>query len=211
MHEGLGPGLEGSMAAARWAALRPALEGFVHDARNPLHALMLQLELLRVGPGVTGRRADDMRAQLDRLRGLLETLGEVALPPGPPAVRGPGLEVRVARAVGLLGWTLNRRRIRCARTLEPHTHVACADGETLEFLVGQALWHGLDVAPDGGQLEVLVELRGRDAWLEVRAEPGGAARGPVLPAFVEVARCVGGDAGREAGPTWLRLPAGRAA
>jgi hypothetical protein len=210
VHEGLGR-LEGSMAAARWAALRPALEGFVHDARNPLHALMLQLEVLRVGPGVTGRRAADMRAQLDRLRGLLECLGEVALPPEVPVQQGPGLEVRAARALGLLGWTLNRRRIRCARTLEPHTHVACADGEALEFLVGQALWHALAVVPDGGQLALCVELRGGAAWLEVRAEPHRAASAPVSPAFVEVARGWGGDAGRDAALTWLRLPAGRGA
>jgi len=199
------------MAAARWAALRPALEGFVHDARNPLHALMLQLECLRVGPGVTGRRAADMRAQLDRLRGLLESLGDVALPPEAAAGRGPGLEVRAARAMGLLGWALNRRRIRCVRMLEPQLHVACRDREALEFLVGQALWHGPSAVRDGGQLELTVELRGGDACLEVAAEPCREAVGPVLPAFEAAARRLGGDAGRDAGRTWLRLPAGRGA
>ena len=199
------------MAAARWVALRPAIEGFVHDARNPLHVLMLQLELLRVGPGVTGRRAADMRTQLDRLRGLLESLGEVALPHDLQVDRGPGLEVRVARAVGLLQWTFTRRRVRCERALEAGTSVASSDGEALEFLVGQALWHGLGRVPDGGLLFVAVQPRGGAAWLEVTAEPARPVGAPLMPAFVEVARRLGGDAVVDGAGVHVRLPAGRSA
>jgi len=211
VHEGQGPWLEGSMAAARWAALRPALEGFVHDARNPLHALMLQLELLRVGPGVTGRRAADMRAQVDRLRVLLESLGEVALPPEAPVEKGHGLDLRVARAVGLLGWTFNRRNVRCAQSLQPGTWVACAEGEALEFLVGQALWQGLGLVPDGGALAVSVRSEGGEALLEVEADPARPDTAPLLPAFGEVARRLGGDVGLEGARIVVRLPAGRGA
>ncbi|MBM4380077.1 MAG: hypothetical protein FJ086_12400, partial [Deltaproteobacteria bacterium] len=71
--------------------------------------------------------------------------------------------------------------------------------------------HGPSAVRDGGQLELTVELRGGDACLEVAAEPCREAVGPVLPAFEAAARRLGGDAGRDAGRTWLRLPAGRGA
>jgi signal transduction histidine kinase len=194
----------GETAAARWQALRPALEGFVHDARNPLHALMLQLEILRAAPGVPARRTDEMQAQLERLRALLDALGDAALP---EAARTRRLDERVDRALGLLRWTLQRREVLCRARLAP-TEVESDDAEALEFLVGQVLWHALSRCPAGATLGVEVRTEDRSARIEVAVAGDGRASGPWIRApFAAAAERWGGTAEVHGACARICLPA----
>jgi signal transduction histidine kinase len=200
----------GETAAARWQALRPALEGFVHDARNPLHALMLQLEILRAAPGVPARRTDEMQAQLERLRLLLDALGDTALPGASAACR---LDERVERALALLRWTLQRREVACRARLLP-TEVASDDGESLEFLVGQVLWHALSRCPAGGTLEVRVRSGpGGEGLVEAEVTCAAGAAGDWRRApFAAAAERLSGAAEVRGASARIRLPAaGRSA
>ena len=181
------PTSRGGPASGRALLVERAAGALAHEAKNPLHNMVLHLQLVaeklpREAAAPIERHLQAMRDGIARVDALLRAFSQLAA----PAHEAPDLGQAVTRALLLFTFHARRGNVQISRRGPAELAVA-ADGNLLDELVYHAVLWGIAVAHDG-QLEIAVVPEGARTRLELRAESLAGRRGEGEPHLDEVRR-----------------------
>jgi signal transduction histidine kinase len=184
--------------AARQQATARLFDSLLHDARNPLNALAINLDVLAErlktsradAAAMVTKNITTMREQILRVDAVLRQFAEFLAPQ--PAVERVDFSEVVERVVRLLDYEARRSQVRVKADVEPHVRMAFGDdAHTLALLVAL---RGLLRARRGTQLELQLVREGAQVVLCARdgnAEPCEPLP-DALPALEQLAEgCLG--------------------
>ena len=186
-------------AADRARLLERVAIGLAHEGKNPLHNMALHLQLMaeklaspeRQGGSPIEKHISAVRDGITRVDAVLKAFGEFAAPEHLP----PDLGAAVSRAVQLLSYEARRASVQLAQS-GPRMLMVQSEGRWLGDLVGHALVAAIELARDGGRVDLLVEQRGAMAELILRASDGLGNRELAHP-YLDAARGLAADAACE--------------
>jgi signal transduction histidine kinase len=170
--------------AERARLLERVAVGLAHEGKNPLHNMVLHLQLMseklgvRAAPGGSpiDKHLTALRDGIGRVDQLLKAFAEFSAPRNLP----PDLGAAVQRALALFAFDARRAGVQIARR-GPTTLMVQSDGNTLGDLAAHALVACIECARDGGKIDVDLDLRGGSAVLTLRAEGGLGDRERAAP------------------------------
>lgn len=203
------------MAAAR-AATAHLVESMLHDARNPLNALAINLEVLTEklkdeGGGLAPALEKNIRAmreQVFRVDAILRTFAEF-LVTQPSLVADLPLPQVMERAQDVLGHEARKRRVKISLEVEPGVTARMEDPVSARFLAYQSLLRALLRSEPGTEVKVTLRRSGERAALRVQDGGGGGEPNPLLaPALQALGRARGVEVSIDGGSCVLGFPAG---
>lgn len=164
-----------SRAVDRGLLLERVAAGLAHEGKNPLHNMVLHLQLMveklnSPGEPLT-KHLTALRDGIGKVDGILKSFGEFAAPEHSP----PDLGAAVRRAALLFAYDARRASVLIAVN-GPESLTVRSDGRWLGDLVAHALVAGVELARDGGQVSLEVLPQGAVATLTVRAQGGAGNR-----------------------------------
>lgn len=170
-------------AAGHALLLERIAVGLAHEGKNPLHNMVLHLQLMSeklAQPELRGGSPIDkhlkaLRDGIGRVDHLLKAFGEFASPDHLP----PDLGAAVSRAAQLFGFEARRSSVQLV-VRAPEVLVVQSDGRWLGDLVAHALVASIEAARVGGQVMLLLEARGTLAVLSLQASGGLGSREQAL-------------------------------
>lgn len=148
--------------------------GLAHQIRNPLHALRINLHILRrsqtgstrLTPEQLDAAIRESDAEIDVLEGLMRDLLQFAVPGG-----GQQSEVElnraVAAAINLLEEEFRHHKIEVKTEISEEQAVVAIDPGHLRQIVGNLLTFVVNNTPTNGQAEVVVTRRAKEVELVV--------------------------------------------
>ncbi len=205
--------------AARSVTNQRLADSMLHDVRNPLNALSINLDVLsekirrELGeiPPAQEKNLKVMREQIHRIDAILREYLEF-IAPRPESIPVPvNVSEITARALKVLGHECRRSMIRVRPLVEPELRISATDAGAVRFLVMQVLFRGAARAGQDGELEVTLQRDGPNAALRVRdardsrddaAEPYAF----VLPAIERMSVQLGAEMRRTGSELVLSLP-----
>lgn len=169
------------VGAARYSAVPTLMDSLLHDVRNPLNALSINLEVLseklkgETGevPASQAKNIKAMRDQIQRVDGILRQFAEFIVLRGGSAGE-VGLSEVTKRSLEVLAHESRRRRIKLQTEIEPDLRVKLPDTSELSFFLVQALLRAFGRTEAGMDVRVAVRSEGSQAVLEV-TDPAGNA------------------------------------
>jgi signal transduction histidine kinase len=170
------------VGAARYSAIPTLMDSLLHDVRNPLNALSINLEVLSeklkgetgLVPASQEKNIKAMRDQIQRVDGILRQFSDFIV------VRGgtPGevvLSDIARRSLDVLAHESRRRRLKLQVAIEQDIRIHLQDTSEVSFFLVQALLRAFGRAEAGTEVAVSVRAEGSRAVLEVVDPAGGAA------------------------------------
>lgn len=163
-------------------ALTALSEGLQHDARNPLNAISIHVEVLAERlrresggalPETYEKTIRALREQVKRLDTLLASFGDF-LSPRPSEEVVVDLSGLTLKGLEVLGYEARRKRLRLKRGVEAGLKVR-GDSVRLHHAVLGALLRGIASTPAGGELSVGLGREEGEGVL--RVEESGQANG----------------------------------
>ncbi len=197
--------------AARNVTTMRLADSMLHDVRNPLNALSINLDVLtermrrELGeiPSAQEKNFRVMREQIHRIDAIMREYLEF-IAPRPEADPGwVDLSDVTLRAVKVLGHECRRSMVRLRQLVEPDLRVAPALGD-VRFAAMQILFRAIVRAGQEGEVEVTLQRDGAYAVLRVRdsladpSEPFAYA----VPALERLCASLGGEV-RRTGPEFV--------
>jgi len=188
--------------------------GLAHEGKNPLHNMALHLQLMaeklaapeRQGGSPIEKHIGALRDGIGRVDALLRAFGDFAAPAHLPT----DLVACVSRAVRLFAYDIRRATVKVSEH-GPSALVVRSDSAVLGDLVAHAFVAALELARDGGAVDLDVQARGALAVLEVRAGGGAGNREQAVP-HLDAARLLAREASCDlsietppGGGAWLSL------
>ena len=167
------PGDEDAPARAsdRALLLERVAAGLAHEGKNPLHNMVLHLQLMAeklTSAGVpVARHVAALREGIGKVDALLKSFGEFASPEQLP----PDLGAAAQRTVRLFAYD-GRRASVLITCNSPESLLVRSTGKWLGDLVAHALVAGVELAREGGEVSLEVLPQGASATLTVRAQGG---------------------------------------
>ncbi|HEX4383387.1 MAG TPA: hypothetical protein VH083_10570 [Myxococcales bacterium] len=179
-------------AADRALLLERVAAGMAHEGKNPLHNMVLHLQLMAekltsAGTPVT-KHVNALRDGIGKVDALLRSFGEFASPEQLP----PDLAAAAHRAVRLFAYDARRASVLVTCSA-PDGLMVRSDGRWLGDLVAHALVAGVELARDGGEVALELLPQGTAALLIVRAQ-GGAGNRDNAVVHLDAARRLAADA-----------------
>jgi signal transduction histidine kinase len=203
-----------SFDAARYALAARLMESLLHDARNPLNALSINLEVLQeklklqaggAVPPSQEKNLKSMRDQITRVDQILRLFAPFI------AQSGPDEELRlsesVTHALEVLGHEGRRARVRFKASIEPELRLTRVDGGAVRFLFSTLVLQTLERCRPGGELVIELSRQKGRAVLAVFAQ-GEAAELSVPPTLCQAAARAGAEVSPVAGGFRAELPLG---
>jgi signal transduction histidine kinase len=204
-------GIEGALyqVAAR------LMDSLLHDARNPLNALAINLDVLAEKlkdaagevPASQAKNVGAMRAQIFRVEAVLRQFAEYIAPHGGQSGEIDFSQV-VRGAIDVLSYEGRRGQVQLCPALEPGTFIQLTDAADARVVAAQAILRGILRSPPESELEIRVHQDGSRVSLTVR-DDGPDDQEP-LPALVlaldTVARREGGQLQIQGGECTISLP-----
>lgn len=184
------------VSAARYGAVPALMDSLLHDVRNPLNALAINLEVLaeklkaETGqvPPSQEKNLKAMREQIQRVDGMLRQFSEFIVVRGGTAGE-TSLSEAAKRALEVLSHESRRRRLSVQTAIEPDVRVRLQDTGELGFFLVQALLRAYGRSDMGAQVAVAVRTEGSFAVLEIQ-DAAGPGTEPAPDAVVAVGlRC----------------------
>ncbi|HEX8699495.1 MAG TPA: histidine kinase dimerization/phospho-acceptor domain-containing protein [Myxococcaceae bacterium] len=185
------------VGAARYGAVPTLMDSLLHDVRNPLNALSINLEVLAEKlKGETGqvppsqeKNIKAMRDQIQRVDGILRQFADFIVFRG-----GMAGEVSLSdvakRSMDVLAHESRRRRLKVHTAIEPELKVQLQDTQELSFFLVQTLLRAFSRSEAGTEVKVEARSEGSKAVLEVTDSAGSAPEQvPDVVAALEL-RCV---------------------
>jgi signal transduction histidine kinase len=180
----LAPGPSELIRAVRWSMAVRLMDSLVHDVRNPLNALAINVEILQEKlsraaggevPAAQAKNLQAMREQISRVNGMLGDFARFMAPsPGTPAILS--LSQTVKDAVGVLGHASRRARVKLAVDVpDGQATVEAMDPSVLGYLVLLPVFRAVERTPEDGQVRVSVRDEGGRTVLHV--QDGGRDEG----------------------------------
>lgn len=162
------------VGAARYAAVPALMESLLHDVRNPLNALSINLEVLceklkaETGslPPSQEKNVKAMREQIQRVDALLRHFTDFLV------VRGGAGEASLSelarRSIEVLGHESRRRRLKIQTAIDADVRVRVPETGEVGFFLVQALMRAFGRSELGGEVLVSVRAEEGKAVLEVK-------------------------------------------
>jgi signal transduction histidine kinase len=180
------------MFAASYASIAYLVDSLLHDARNPLNAMAINLEVLneklRDGAGVVPPSMEKniraMREQVFRVDTILRSFAGFL---APKATEGEALSLsqEVEHAQKLLGYVARKRRLRVKAAVADNVRLKLTDIEVLRFFVLQSLLRALCRSDEGQEVSVTVACEGGSGVLRVEDAGAGSEPNPLVRAAFE--------------------------
>ncbi|WP_407737005.1 histidine kinase dimerization/phospho-acceptor domain-containing protein [Hyalangium sp.] len=157
------------------------MDSLLHDVRNPLNALSINLEVLseklkaETGevPPSQAKNIKAMRDQIQRVDGILRQFSDfIVLRSSAPG--DAALSEVAKRSLEVLAHESRRRRLKLQTAIEPDIRVRLQDTSELSFFLVQALLRAFGRSEMGTEVGVCVRVEGPCAVLEVTDAGGGA-------------------------------------
>lgn len=208
----------GPVPAAKYQLVQRLMDSLLHDARNPLNALAINLDVLteklrgpdRQVPPNQEKNLKAMREQIFRVDGILRGFADYLAPksPGQGGSEPPAFTDRVVKALEVAGHELRRNRIALRQMLEPNVRTREQDATALNFLPLQAVMRAVSRCQAGGEVSVTLTADGGRAVLRVTdAGPESLEPSAEAPlALKEEAERMGGECRIKGGECVVFLP-----
>jgi phosphoglycerate-specific signal transduction histidine kinase len=169
------------VGAARYSAVPTLMDSLLHDVRNPLNALSINLEVLseklkgEAGevPPSQAKNLKAMRDQIQRVDGILRQFADFIVFRGGGAGEAALSEV-TKRALDVVAHESRRRRLKLNITLDADLRVKLQDTSELSFFLIQALLRAFSRSEPSSDVSVAVRAEGSQAVLEVVDSAGSA-------------------------------------
>jgi len=183
----------------------------LHDARNPLNAISIHVEILGEKLRKSGASASvdsnlrAIRAQLLAVDEILKSYAEFIR----PRQAGEGqfsLSKIVEDAVKLLGHECRRKNVEISAALEPSRSARSPDCSSVPPLVLTLLLRSLDRAPSGSKIKVTVSAENSDEVVVVSQGGPEVERGSHDPALEALCGLCGGRPIRREGASGVAFP-----
>jgi len=167
------------VAAASQAVTTQLVKSLLHEARNPLNALVINLEVLTeklkddrgaVAPALD-KHLRVMREQVFKVDGILRAFSEF-LVTEPNQLADLSLAQVLERAQEVLGHDARKKRVGVKLEVEPGVTVRMADPLALRFLTYQSLHRALLRSAPGSEIEISLYRAGDRAVLRVQDSGG---------------------------------------
>jgi signal transduction histidine kinase len=157
------------------------MDSLLHDVRNPLNALSINLEVLaeklkgEAGevPPSQAKNIKAMRDQIQRVDGILRQFSDFIVFRGGGAGEAALSEV-AKRSLDVLAHESRRRRLKVTTAIEPELRVRLQDTQELSFFLVQTLLRAFGRSEAGTEVKVEVRAEGSHAVLEVTDSASGA-------------------------------------
>jgi len=185
---------ESLVDAVRYGVVSTLMDSLLHDARNPLNALAINLEVLSeklrgeggLVPASQEKNLRAMRDQIGRLDAILRQFGDFMAPRAGSLGPVPLSEV-VLRAVEVLSHESRRKRLKVRTAVEAELTAGPAEPGAVRFVVVQPLLRAFRRAEPGTEVAVTLRRAGGEALLEVEDSASEAAE-PASGVLVAVER-----------------------
>lgn len=176
------PAATETVDAALYDATNRLVDSLLHDARNPLNALSINLEVLTEKlkdengevPAKQLKNLKAMREQVNRVDQILRQYADFFAP------RGSGAEdfsEVLGRAVHLLGHEGRVKRAQLQAEIDPDVRVSMATATDLRLVCVQPILRALERVPEGGEIVVTLKRTGAIAFLTI-TDTGGESPEP---------------------------------
>ena len=179
----------------RMAAIGRLTSGVGHEVKNPINAIVVHLELLKsklgASDGPAARHLDVIDVEIRRLDRVVQTLVDFARPVE-VQLREQDLRPIIGDVLALASDELTMRRVTLISRIPAEPLIANVDADLLKQAVLNVIQNGAQAMPNGGLLEVTLELDSNQAESQTQAAKanGTAGAGLHLPAsFGFVADC----------------------
>jgi signal transduction histidine kinase len=160
----------------RMAAIGRLTSGVGHEVKNPINAIVVHLELLKVKLGNAGAPANGhlevIDSEIHRLDRVVQTLVDFSRPVEVKLVEYDLRHV-VADVVTLAAAEMSTRQVELTSQLPPYPLTAKVDVDLLKQAVLNVVQNGAQAMPEGGRLEVTLLEEGKSAVIQVEDEGGG--------------------------------------
>jgi signal transduction histidine kinase len=202
-----------AVVGASHDATNRLMDSLLHDARNPLNALAINLEVLAEKlkdedgkvPESQDKNIRAMRDQIFRVDAILRQFSDFLAPkPG----RGElNLSEVIARAVEVVGHESRRRRVKLKAAIDPNVTVPEVDSAAIHVAAVQLLLRAILRSDAGAEVAVAVDRHGSEAVFTVSdsaadvlpATSSGSAAAPnePLPLALAAVRHLGSGQGTD--------------
>lgn len=181
--------------AASHAAISPLVESMLHDARNPLNAMAINLEVLAeklkdetgtVDPALE-KNLRAMREQVFRADHTLRAFADFLINE-PERLPDIPLADVLPRAVDVLGHQARIRRVKLKLEIEPGVAVRLADSAALRFLAYHSILRAVQRSAPGDEVEITLRRAGERAALRVQDVGDGEPNPFTRPALEALGR-----------------------
>lgn len=202
------------VTSAAYDVVYRLMESLLHDARNPLNALAINLEVLTEKlkdddgkvPESQDKNLRAMRDQVYKVDAILRQFAEYMTPR--PSVKGEvNLSETVERALEVVAHESRRRRVKLKAAVEPNLVLSAVEPGSLHQVLMQVLLRALSRAEPGSEASVVLDRSGSGALLTVTDATGDAREPmPLAPAAIERLMADQGRAQISAGTVQLHFP-----
>ena len=205
---------EALVAAAQFNVARRLMDSMLHDARNPLNALAINLDVLaeklkKEGqvPASQEKNLKAMRDQIFRIDGILKDFSEAMTPHSTGAVTVDFSDT-VTKALELLSYESRRNQVKFKVEIQPGLKVRVDEGAAARFIAMQTLLRALSRSKAGMEIGVSLRSEGGRSWLRVhdQGEANDEPFAEALPALDLVCAKSQAELGVREGDCWVSLP-----
>jgi signal transduction histidine kinase len=206
--------LDDAVGTAWLEAASYLMDGLLHEARNPLNALAIHLEVLsekvRSGPAALGSAEKNLRTMRDQVYRVDQILRRFAdfIAPRSPGQTETKLSELLQSALDVLGHQIRKRNLRLSAHIEPDVFIAVGEGCDACFLALQPILRSVVRSPVHSDLRVSLTREGNNALLAVDAEgwrPDKEDR-PLAATLARLCQLNGGSFSFQEGKARLALP-----
>lgn len=160
----------------RMAAIGRLTSGVAHEVKNPINAIVVHLELLRNklgdpnAPGI--RHLEVIDAEIRRLDRVVQTLVDFSRPVE-LQLREQDLRAVIGDVLALATEELSTRNVILIDHMPPKAVIANVDADLLKQAALNVIENGAQAMPEGGKLEVSLELDRKSAVIRIADEGVG--------------------------------------
>jgi PAS domain S-box-containing protein len=160
----------------RMSAIGRLTSGVAHEVKNPINAIVVHLELLKTkldgaNAGAT-RHLDVIESEIHRLDRVVQTLVDFSRPVE-LQLREQDLRAVIGDVLALATEELSTRSITLVSDLPSKPVIANVDADLLKQAALNVIQNGAQAMPDGGRLDVVLEVAGKFATLRILDEGVG--------------------------------------
>jgi PAS domain S-box-containing protein len=150
----------------RMAAIGRLTSGVGHEVKNPINAIVVHLELLKSklgdAEGPATRHLEVIDAEIRRLDRVVQTLVDFSRPVE-LRLREQDLRLVIGDVLALAADELTTRRVKLTSRMPEEPLIANVDADLLKQAALNVIQNGAQAMPEGGRLEVVLEVEGDDA------------------------------------------------
>lgn len=160
----------------RMAAIGRLTSGVAHEVKNPINAIVVHLELLRNklgdpnAPGI--RHLEVIDAEIRRLDRVVQTLVDFSRPVE-LQLREQDLRAVIGDVLALATEELSTRNVILIDHMPPKAVIANVDADLLKQAALNVIENGAQAMPEGGKLEVSLEVDRKSAIIRIADEGVG--------------------------------------